>query len=257
MTKTSTKTGTNRTGLLTSPIDAQRLKEGADKTVPSSQGGTQELTEWHHDIASEWPTLGSVPPPGSIKGAVKAAVQALKGHGSAVFLDRLGERLAFERTGARLYQAVIDKLDVIGEVDGHSHILDGLQRIRDEELKHFDLLRRAIERLGADPTAMTPCADASGVLGAGLLQLAGDPRADLQQCLQALLVAELGDNDGWALLVELAEGMDQGDLAEEFRRALAEEEEHLALVRSWLTRAVLEDAKVIAPGEPERPGAPV
>ena len=101
----------------------------------------------------------------------------------------------------------------------------------------------AIERIGADPTAETPCADTAGVQSAGLLQVITDPRTSVSQCLNALLGAELIDNDSWELLVEVAEEFGMHDMAEEFRRALAEEEVHLRTIRGWLVEATRQEAR--------------
>ena len=61
-----------------------------------------------------------MPVPGNLKGAAKAAVKALKGEKAAVFLDKLGERLAFERTGVRLYEAVLAKVPAARSSKGPS-----------------------------------------------------------------------------------------------------------------------------------------
>ncbi len=47
----------------------------------------------------------------------------------------------------------------------------------------------------------------------GLPAVLTDPRTNLIQCLDALLVAELTDNAGWEMLIELAQGLKQTELA--------------------------------------------
>ena len=59
-----------------------------------------------------------MPPPTSLKGVAKTAVDMLKGSKPTVFIDKLGERAAFERTGTRLYQGALAKFDVLGSWDG-------------------------------------------------------------------------------------------------------------------------------------------
>ena len=103
------------------------------------------------------------------------------------------------------------------------------------------LLAEALEKLGADPTAMTPCADLTGVTGMGLVQVLTDPRTTLTQALDAILIAELTDVDAWAVLI---------DLAERFRQAAAEEEVHLERVRGWVLLATLGQTGV-APTPPQ------
>jgi hypothetical protein len=112
-------------------------------------------------------------------------------------------------------------------------------------------VRRYIEKLGADPTAQTPCADLASVESMGLIQVIADPRTSVLQSLHALLVAELVDVDGWDLLITLAEELGQADAAEEFQMALREEENHLENVRSWVQQLTFTDL-----GEGESPTKP-
>jgi len=154
-----------------------------------------------------------------------------------VFLDLLGERLAFERTGARLYEALLVKLEAASE-HAERPTRDELERIRDEEVQHFAVLEEAVEELGGDPTALTPSADITAVAGAGWVQVLADPRCTLNEGLKVILAAELADNDGWLTLADLAARLGHEDLAERFRRALADEEDHLARVRAWVLLSV-------------------
>jgi hypothetical protein len=58
-----------------------------------------------------------VPPPTSMKGMAKSALQALKGEKATVLIDKLAERLAFERTGTRPYETLIQKAQAINSAD--------------------------------------------------------------------------------------------------------------------------------------------
>ena len=53
--------------------------------------------------------LGSVPPPATLKGAAKSGAKMLTGNRPQAFIDKLAERLAFERGGTWLYDAVYAK----------------------------------------------------------------------------------------------------------------------------------------------------
>jgi len=66
----------------------------------------------------------------------------------------------------------------------------------------------------------------------------------LAQCLQVMLTAELTDNDGWQLLIQLADSLGYEDMKAEFETAHANEEEHLVNVRNWLSECVLDSAQV-------------
>jgi len=235
--KKPTDLGTNRTGAQASPIDSKKTAEGALGTPLVDEGGPIELSLERGSWATDAEPVGSMPPPASIKGAVKTTIDMVKGHHATVFLDKLGERLAFERTGVRLYEALLVKLDAADLHEGGPTRVE-VERIRDDELRHFGELKASMESLGGDPTAMTPCADVVGVASEGVVKVLTDPRTTLSQCLDALLMVELMDNDAWVLLANLADGFGQKDMADRFRVALADEEEHLMLVRGWVSRGI-------------------
>jgi hypothetical protein len=246
----STEMGMNRTGAQASPIDSKKAVEAAQAVPPSSPGSEAEAAEVRKGYAAGAPPIGTVPPPASVKGVVTAAVELLQGKSPAALIDKLGERLAFERTGSRLYEALIAKHDAKGSFAGGPSRED-LVAIHDEEVQHVDLLRRAVERTGADPTAMTPAADVVGVASMGLLQVVSDPRTSFAQSLEAILIAELADNDGWRRLIEMARAFGEDEMASDFSLAEVEEERHLELNRRWLDAAGLLEAR----GElEERPG---
>jgi hypothetical protein len=100
------------------------------------------------------------------------------------------------------------------------------------------MLEEVIRSLGGDPTAVTPSANIHAVSSRGLCAVIADPRTDLQQSLEAALIAELADNDCWLTLVALAKGFSRDDLAGQFAEALEHEQEHLLRVRAWVGAAV-------------------
>lgn len=233
--------GMNRTGLDMAPLSKDTMIEYAEAEAaraPDSDGSFEAV---HMAYIEEAERVGSVPLPATVKGAATTAASKIAGRHPEVLIDKLGERLAFERAGTRLYEAMLLKC---GAADGTSPIdVSDLGHIRDEEEKHFHLVHQCLERLGADPTAMTPCADLAGVQGLGLTQVISDPRTTIAQALNALLTAELTDNASWELLIELAKQSGQEDMATEFGAALQSEQQHLALVQGWLRRAVLDEAR--------------
>jgi rubrerythrin len=161
----------------------------------------------------------------------------LKGDSPQILLDKLGERLAFERTGARLYDALITKCEVMlgGDI---SMSIEDLQAIRSDEARHFLMLSDAIESLGGDPTSQTPSADLVGVESQGLVQVLNDPRTSLAQSLHAIVTAELSDKAGWETLIALADEHELTDMVNDFTLALNEEREHLALAQTWYEEAI-------------------
>jgi ferritin-like protein len=237
----ATRIGMNKTGIKSSPFDTRALLEVSDEAAPAIPGPETELVALKLDYARQSDALGSVPPPATVKGAVKSGVDAIKGARPQVVFDKIAERLAFERTGVRLYEALLVKHEAS---DGLESVVPKaeLMKIRDEEAAHFRLLVESMESLGGDPTAQTPCAAATGIAGQGLMQLVNDPRTNFIQSLHALHVAELADVDGWAILIEVARSAGHPKLAEAFHRAEQQEERHLANVRKWmlaLTKAEL------------------
>jgi hypothetical protein len=238
--KQPTDMGMNRTGIEASPIDAKATLEGARQGGDTSALGDDGIAAIRKAYTKEAGPVGSMPLPATVKGAVKTAVKSLTKR-PAVFLDKLGERIAFERSGTRLYDALITKLDACGTWAG-GPTKERLSTFRDQELFHFHLLSDAMKKVGGDPTAVTPCADVVGVEASGLLAVIADPRTTLDQALGALLVAELSDHASWSMLVDLAEAMKEQALAESFRSALAEEQVHLDEVRSWVERFTRDSA---------------
>ena len=119
---------------------------------------------------------------------------------------------------------------------------EDLRHICDEELEHFKLLQKVISGIGGDATVQTPSADIAGVLSHGVLQIVSDPRTTIPQTLQAMLTAELADNDGWQMLKELARELGNSTLEKQCEKAFQEEQEHLENVRTWLSETTLSEA---------------
>ncbi len=220
--------------MVTAPLMARELTESAAAAPPTSASGPEALALRRAEYIQEGFPLGSLPPPISLKGVVEGAAQVVgMTTGVATLMDKLSERLAFERTGTRLYDALIGKCAALGETSPGPTLAE-LQEIREDELRHFLLVNRVITTLGGDPTVMSPCADTVMVSSLGLLQVLTDLRTNIAQCLQAILTVELTDNDSWQMLINLTVELGHAEQATEFRGALANEEKHLASVRAWL-----------------------
>ncbi|NHZ63291.1 ferritin Dps family protein [Massilia sp. CCM 8694] len=229
--------GMNRTGIQMSPIDSKAMQE-LEPSVTSDDGvGDMALAELRSDYIANADALGSVPLPATLGGAVNVGMAMLKGDSPQILLDKLGERLAFERTGTRLYDALITKCEVMlaGDI---SMTIDDLEQIRADEARHFLMVADAIESLGGDPTSQTPSAALVGVESMGLLQVLNDPRTSIAQSLHAIVTAELSDKAGWETLVALADEHGLADMVDSFTEALNEEREHLALTQTWYEEAI-------------------
>lgn len=228
--------GMNRTGIATSPIDSQRMIDGTQEFPPDKLGDERVIGEVRGLFAREAEPIGSVPPPANLKGLVSTTVKGVQGKRPTQFIDKLGERLAFERSGVRLYEALISKYKSLGSFAGGPDLAELEHNLR-EEYEHFQMLTTAVTQIGGDPTVMTPSADLHATMTKGILEVMVDARTTLVQCLEALLVVELADNECWETLVELAEQSGEGAMVASFQRALAEEAQHLADVRGWIAAA--------------------
>jgi rubrerythrin len=225
--KESVEIGMNRTGIQTSPKQSEAMKKASEEQRVDSIASEDPFKKTRTEYIREGHLIGSVPVPSTFKGLMKSGAQVLKQNRPQVFIDRLGERLAFERTGVRLYSAFITKCEESSE----DLPVEEFRRFRSEELEHFEMLKKALEKLGADPTAETPAADVAGVASMGVMKVITDPRTTPIQSLEAILIAELVDHDGWELLIALADEIGEDKLAENFRTALDQEEEHLETIR--------------------------
>jgi len=149
-------------------------------------------------------------------------------------IDLLNERLAFERTGVRLYDRMLLRMRLAenGEVQ---RMVDRMQRYRDQEREHEEWLEDQIRALGGDdhvPTekSVLVLAETQGIERV----VHRDPRLDHD--FHALLTAELADTAGWDLLVRMAEHFGDREAQREFRQRLREEQEHVLFVRKVVER---------------------
>jgi rubrerythrin len=233
--------GMNRTGIDMSPQDVQALMQDVQAVPPSSMGDERTLLQYRTSYLEEADPIGTVPVPGTLKGAAKAGMQKLMGRHAEVLLDKLGGRLAFERTGTRLYDALLGKC-MVRRDEAASLPMEELQQFRAEEAAHIGIVWDALRDLGADPTSVTPMADTNAVASIGLMQIISDPRMSVAQSLHAIHLAELADNDGWQLLIKLALQLGQDDMAAQFKQALAQEDRHLAVIRDLMEKLCLREA---------------
>ncbi len=217
--------GVNRTGLMSS-AHAIRMLENAEL---EPEGEAADFLSFRGSFSVIAPPIGSPPLPMSIEAAAEHGVAGEVG----MLIDKIGERLAFERMGTRLYDTLLLKYEATGGFEGGPSF-DDLLHHRDEEFVHFQLLCEVVERLGGDPTAVTPSADVAAVASSGILAVITDARTTLPQCLEAMLAAELVDENGWGRLIELVTRLGQTELAEAFTECAQTESEHLRSVQGWL-----------------------
>lgn len=245
-----TKLGRNRTGMQMSPLHAEMLNKTArDAAIATGPANPEQpeallLAELRREYINEADALGSVPPPGTLSGAVKAGAAMVTGKRLQVFVDKIAERMAYERGGTRLYDAALVKVAALAE--GTPVTVERVKQIRNQEAEHAEILRQALVNLGADPTAQTPGADLVGVQAMGLMQSVSDPRTSLVQTLSSLMAAELIDVASWELLSRLAESLGNDALVERFDRALEQENDHLRTISGWYEGLLTADTKLLS-----------
>jgi hypothetical protein len=244
-----TETAFNRTGAQSSPLSVHSMQLYADEQAPGAPEEVPDIGSSLKDgkgIAAvrsryvvEAERIGSVPMPGVMTPAFDLMLWRIGGRSLELLIDKLGERLAFERSGVRLYQALIDKARALEGQQPLPFRIADLEHFRDDELRHMHILASALDSLGADSTAQTPSANVSAVACSGVMQVLTDPRTTIVHCLEAILILELADREGWSLLIGLTGESGQDQLAPDFQRCSERETGHVRQVRGWLRSAVL------------------
>src|SRR5690606_41073172 len=90
------KTGMNRTGMQMAPLQGPTQVKFAAQQGPAPGGPEAALAE-RVAYTREAGRVGSVPIPGTGKGLVTTAASKITGNNPEVLIDKLGQRLAYER----------------------------------------------------------------------------------------------------------------------------------------------------------------
>lgn len=237
------KVGPNKTGMDMSPIDGKAMIEGAEKLTDLTPPPREYVVDFHKLAIEESGAVGSVPVPATFKGVLNVGKEKLKGHSPEVLINKLGQRLAFERAGTRLYDALIKKCEAgMDEATAGVVRMEKLHKFREEERDHALLVASVLKDIGADPTAMTPDADVTALASMGLPKVMTEPRTTVLQCLEALQIAELADNVAWENLEELCRSMGLNDIADQFRKPISQEQVHQEVISEWIKQLVLHKA---------------
>ena len=163
-------------------------------------------------------------------------MKQLAKNNAAFVLDVLSGRLVFERTGVKLYDNAIAKIERAGE-PRYQALIGQLREIRQEEAEHAQWLEEQIRGLGGNPDEKTDLAQLEAEESRGIEGIVVDGHDKVIHILHALLAAELADNAGWDLLVKLADDTGDRPAKMAFAKRLAEEAKHLLFVREAVVRA--------------------
>lgn len=195
-----------------------------------------------------------------------------------VMLDKLSEFLMVEQCGFELYKVVASRATTPA-------LRQKYEEFGRETAHHREVLIRLIERLGGDPSYVSPPARVAQFKAAKLLESAlavdGLTRAEIElNDLENVLLAETKDHADWYLLSEIAKQMAHPSMMEKLQGAAKqtlgmmpsglsvkdmqqaiqvavdevedEEDEHLEWARETLTRMCLEMAMNGPSPSPER-----
>lgn len=159
---------------------------------------------------------------------------------TAKLLDMLTARLVYERTGVRLYDGIIAKIELSADTRFRP-MLETLRHNRAEEKEHEEWLEAQIRSLGGDPHIMTRLAELEDEESRGVVNVILDGHTEIPHLIHALLTAELADNAGWDLLVRLADEAGDKVAKREMQKRMAHEIEHLAFLREAMKRSAQGD----------------
>jgi rubrerythrin len=171
-----------------------------------------------------------------------------------VLLDKLSEFLMVEQGGLELYRVAAARAS-------DPALKERYVAFGEETARHRAVLVRLIERLGGDPSYVSPTARLAQVKAAGLLETAlqadGLSAQEIElNDLENLLLAETKDHADWHLLERLAaQAADpalKAALEEVVGEVEAEEDAHLSWAREELTRRCLQQITAGPAPAPER-----
>jgi bacterioferritin (cytochrome b1) len=144
-------------------------------------------------------------------------------------IDVLTERLAFERSGVKLYERVIGVMRSSKDPN-MERMLGPMVEHQTQEKEHEEWLEAQIRTLGGDAHGETEKSRLITRESQGIeAVIKGD--SQLPHLFHALLAAELVDNAGWDLSVQLADEAGDREAKRQFKKRLREEAEHLLFVR--------------------------
>ena len=158
-----------------------------------------------------------------------------------VLLDKLSEFLMVEQGGLELYRTALSRAT-------SSEIKERYQEFAEETSRHRTILIRLIEKLGGDPSYVSPTARLAQLKACSLLETA--VRADgLSQeeveanDLENVLLAETKDHANWHLLEQLSQQVDDQQVKTAIEEAVQEvepqEDAHLEWARTTLSQVAL------------------
>lgn len=159
-------------------------------------------------------------------------MQKLAANNREKTVDYLTERLTFERAAVKLYDTVLHHLRGSKE-PWTNRIVGQVEKHRNQEKEHEEWLEAQIRALGGTAHEKTDMSSVIERESRGVLDVASSD-VQLTHVFHALLMAELMDNAGWEILLELADRAGDDEARRAFRQRLHEEQDHLVLAREMM-----------------------
>lgn len=145
-------------------------------------------------------------------------------------LDLLTERLTFERTSVKLYDMILAKMKASGDKPILA-MVGQMTKQRNEEKDHEEWLEEQVRELGSDAHTETDLSELIVRESRGILDVVSHDD-ELPHLFHALLTAELVDDNGWKLLLQLADEASDDVARRDLRKRAEEEETHLLYIRT-------------------------
>ncbi|HVN29109.1 MAG TPA: DUF892 family protein [Candidatus Binataceae bacterium] len=160
--------------------------------------------------------------------------------------DFLSEMLAVEEGGEKLYAKALEEL-------AHDDLRDKLEEFHEETQRHIELVREMMQSAGIDDSHKSPTAEAAEQKAEGLLSVEVEDHLKDLNNIENLVLAETKDHWDWEMLNSIAGRIEDADLKDVVRDALAEvfkqEREHLLWNQQTLTMLASEAAERQETGE--------
>jgi len=184
------------------------------------------------------PAAADVRPPRGFCGLDLGALEPRSRVTPERLAEKIAERFAFERAQIGLYAALLAKLDACGPIAGGPRRAD-LFWILAEERRHVMLLVEAMAVLdaGHHEVVSLPPAGLTTTVAQTVSRLLNHPDATFLSALEAMLVAEFADRNGWHELAELAGHARVPELQRQFEEAERTETRHVRCLWDWIRRS--------------------
>lgn len=148
-----------------------------------------------------------------------------------MLLEKLGEKLGYERAFLRLYESFVHKKSLYAKRYLHAKSYE--QKIFENfaamKAAHCEILQTALIGLGGNPDHIVPSEDLAAIARLGIVTVFIHPHAKLKNLFHAVRIVELTGKSTTLFLIRLAYAAGAEDLANHMEILLEECEEILRI----------------------------